>query len=172
MKRIKLVAMIVAIVTVCLMIPSCAELVTYENVRFAAIYQIPKVEEVEKEDGTIETKTTFEDQVLIDVIEVDVSGAEGMKVLDGVIQILETNNIKHKVSEGSITSIKGQRERSAQGYLYVWEYIVTDKDGVVLSEEKRAHEIDLKSGMKIVYTLTGAVDKSIETEATETEAAE
>lgn len=172
MKRIKLIALLIAVVTVCLMIPSCAEVVTYEKVRFAAIYQVPNVKEVEDDEGNVTKKTTFEDRVLIDVLETDISGAAGMKVLDGVIQILETNGIKHKVSDGSITSIKGQRERSAQGYLYVWEYIVTDKDGKVLSEESRAHEIDLQSGMKIVYILTGAVDKSIETEAPETESAE
>ena len=172
MKRIKLIALIVAIVTVCLMIPSCAEVVTFEKVRFAAIYQTPKIEEIEGEDGKIEKKTSFVDNVLIDVIETDINGADGMTVLDGVVQILETNNIKHKVNEGSITSIKGQRERSSQGYLYVWEYTVTNAKGELLSENNRAHEIPLADGMKIVYILTGAVDKSIETEAPETEAAE
>ena len=42
--------------------------------------------------------------------------------------------------------------------------------GEVLSEKNRAHEIPLESNMKIVYILTGAVDKSIEVEETETEA--
>ena len=168
MKRIKFIALVCAILTMCLLIPSCAEVVTYENVRFAAIYQVPEVQEIEKEDGTIEKKTKFREEVLVDVIQSEISGADGMTVLEGVVQILESNNIKHKVTDSSITTIKGQRERSQNGYLYVWEYTVTNEKGEVLSEKNRAHEIPLASNMKIVYILTGAVDKSVQTEETET----
>lgn len=166
MKSIRLIALVIAVVMMCLMIPSCAEVVTYEDVRFAAIYQIPKVEEEEAEDGTIKKTVKFEEEVLVDVISAEITGSSDSTttVLDAVIQILESNNIKHRVEESSITSIKNQKERSSQGYLYVWEYIINGE-----KPEARASEIPVESGMKIVYVLTGGVDKSVQQEETEAE---
>jgi hypothetical protein len=166
MKSVRLIALVIAVLMMCLMIPSCAEVVTYEDVRFAAIYQIPKVEEVKKDDGTIDKKVTFEEEVLVDVISADITGSSDgtTTVLDAVVQILESNNIKHKVEESSITSIKSQKERSSQGYLYVWEYLINGE-----KPEGRASEIAVQPGMKIIYILTGGVDKSIQPAETEAE---
>lgn len=147
MKRIKFLALILAVMFVCVMLPSCAEVVTVKDVTFAAITLTP--------DG--------EKTLLVKTLKSDITGtADDMPtVLDAVVQILEENGVRHKVEDDAITSISGKSEATRGGYFYVWEYKISGK-----TPKGRASEIFVEEGDYIVYYLTPDVDKDAIVETT------
>ena len=162
MKKIRFLALVLAVVIMCISIPSCAEVVTVKNVRFSAIIEIPTGEF--DEDGN----PIFSEEVLVDTLQADITGTskEYPTVLDAVEQILSLNGIKYVAEEESIASIKGKKEGRRGGYSYVWEYNVKAQDANnpnmyydankdQSGKDLRAHQILLSDNMKIVYTLKG-----------------
>lgn len=141
MKKIKYLALVLAVMFVCIMLPSCAEVVEVKDVTFAAITL--------DVDGN---KT-----LLVDTVIGDISGtADDMPtVYDAVIQLLEENGIRHKTEDGAITSIANKSESTKNGYFYVWEYKINKKQ-----PKGRANEILVEEGDHIVYYLTPDVDES------------
>ena len=151
MKKIKFLALFLAVMFICVMLPSCAEQVTVEGVKFAAITL------------DVEGKKTL----LVDTLVGDITGTtdDMPTVLDAVRQILETNGVRHKIEDDAITSISGKAEATRGGYFYVWEYKINKKD-----PKGRASDILVEPGDSIVYYLTPAVDKEVAQTAVETEA--
>ena len=180
MRKIKFLALVLAVVIMCAAIPSCAEVVTKTDVRFAAIIDIPVTTDEKDENG--DPIVEFKEEILVDVLQADITGTSDdlPMVLDAVVQILEQNGIRHKVEdETSITSIDGKAETTRGGFEYVWEYSVKIKDPknperyIDVNEERRrnnenelrANEIAVEDGMRIVYHLKAAVPKDAEAPA-------
>ncbi len=147
MKILKIVSCILVLVLMSVVLPSCAEVVTVDDVSFAAIVLDP--------EGNKE--------LLVNVLQGNISGTEENMptVLDAVIQLLEENGVAYKSDGEAITKIKNKEERSIDGYFYVWEYKINGEAPV----GERAFEIEVKEGDHIVYYFTPAEDTSADQDA-------
>lgn len=137
------------------------ETVTYTNINFSAVYYDPVKTVTEDENGESHEKISFEEQILVENVTLDISFPkdEPVTVLDGVKKILEIKEIFYVEDFSSIVCITDQKERVEDGYFYVWEYEING-----LNPSERACNIPLESDMTIVYMLTAEPDKTPPTE--------
>lgn len=144
MKRLKLISIILALVCMCAILPSCGSVVTVKDVRFTAVL--------------VDTKGEM--TLLCGAFGGDIKGTEENPptVLDAAISLLEENGISYKTaSDGrSITSIASKSESTRNGYSYVWVYTINGEE----PKDKRAYEIEAQEGDVIVYYLKPEIDKT------------
>jgi len=142
MKIRKIAAFAIALVMMIICIPSCANVVTVNDVRFSAL-----TEDVE---GNL--------TLLCGTLTGTVTGTEENPptVLDAAIAILEQNGINYRTDGTSITSIKSKSETSRNGYLYVWVYTINGEE----PKDARAYEIPVQESDVIVYYLRPEEDTS------------
>ncbi|MBQ6263320.1 MAG: DUF4430 domain-containing protein [Clostridia bacterium] len=137
MKKLRLISLLMAVVLVTMGLISCGGEVVSAKVRLAVI----KVNANGSKD------------LICGVMESEIKGTANNPptVLQAAREILEENSIQYTIDEstGGFTSIKNQKERSANGVVSGWIYKLNGQDSTEL-----ANVAVVKDGDYIVYYLT------------------
>ena len=139
MRKLRVVSLVMAIVLVTMGLISCGGEVVSAKVRLAVI----KV----NVDGSKD--------LICGVMESEIKGTANNPptVLQATREILEENSIQYTIDEsvdgGRISSIKSQKERSANGIVSGWDYKLNGQDAT-----ERASVAEVHDGDYIVYYLT------------------
>ncbi len=137
MKKLRLVSLVMAIVLVTMGLISCGGEVVSAKIRLAVI----KINANGSKD------------LICGVMESEIKGTANNPptVLQAAREVLEENSVQYTVDEsvgGRITSIKSQKERSANGVVSTWIPFLNGEE-----LEGLASETEVKDGDYIVYYL-------------------